>query len=66
VTFIDFSVQALKDMDVQTLRKVLGNANLPSWINFPGNQALSLQNGILHPTETVYAFDQRPYPLVSL
>ena len=32
-----FSVQALKDMDVQTLRQVLGNANLPSWINFPGN-----------------------------
>ena len=29
-------VQALKDMDTETLRKILGDVNLPSWINFPG------------------------------
>lgn len=29
-------LQALKDMDTDTLRKLLGDVNLPSWINFPG------------------------------
>ena len=29
-------MQALKDMDTETLRKILGDVNLPSWINFPG------------------------------
>lgn len=32
-------MQAIKDMDVQTLRKIMGNSNLPSWINFPGEDA---------------------------
>lgn len=30
-------LQAFKDMDVHQLREVLGSANLPSWINFPGD-----------------------------
>lgn len=29
-------LQALRDMDTDMLRKLLGNVNLPSWINFPG------------------------------
>ena len=29
-------LQALRDMDTEMLRKLLGNVNLPSWINFPG------------------------------
>jgi hypothetical protein len=29
--------QALKDMDTETLRRLLGNVNLPSWVNFPGD-----------------------------
>ena len=33
--------QALKDMDTETLRKILGDVNLPSWINFPGMIVLS-------------------------
>ena len=29
-------MQALKDMDTETLKKILGDVNLPSWVNFPG------------------------------
>ena len=54
--------QALRDLDTDSLRKLLGNVNLPSWINFPGGQHLFcaltlLQNwpkkllaGVLHLT----------------
>jgi len=28
-------------MDTETLRKILGDVNLPSWINFPGEQTPS-------------------------
>ena len=31
-------IQALRDLDTDSLRKLLGNVNLPSWINFPGEQ----------------------------
>ena len=42
------TAQALKDMDVHTLRQVLGNANLPSWINFPGEPAILTADSILY------------------
>ncbi|BDA48413.1 Synaptotagmin-2 [Coccomyxa sp. Obi] len=38
------AIQALKDMDVHTLRQVLGNANLPSWINFPDFERVNWVN----------------------
>ena len=31
-------LQALKDMDTDTLRRLLGDVNLPSWVNFPGER----------------------------
>ena len=33
---MNVAVQALQDMDTDTLRRLLGNVNLPSWVNFPG------------------------------
>ena len=34
--------QALKDMDTDTLRRILGDVNLPSWVNFPGEHVQNL------------------------
>jgi len=34
-------------MDTETLRKILGDVNLPSWINFPGEQTPSFSSS--HP-----------------
>lgn len=29
-------LQTLKDMDDATIKRMLGESNLPSWVNFPG------------------------------
>ncbi|KAK9917790.1 hypothetical protein WJX75_008296 [Coccomyxa subellipsoidea] len=58
------AIQALKDMDVQTLRKVLGNANLPSWINFPDFERVNWVNMVfsqLWPNLSAY-FTKQAHP----
>ena len=41
-------MQALQDMDTDTLRRLLGNVNLPSWVNFPGMPALLDMHKLMH------------------
>lgn len=42
-----FAVRALKDMDSQTLKKVLGQVNLPSWVNFPDFERVGWLNSVM-------------------
>ncbi|CAK0785413.1 hypothetical protein CVIRNUC_008622 [Coccomyxa viridis] len=42
------AIQALKDMDTETLRKILGDVNLPSWINFPDFERVNWANLVLN------------------
>ncbi|EIE27751.1 hypothetical protein COCSUDRAFT_45975 [Coccomyxa subellipsoidea C-169] len=58
------AIQALKDMDVHTLRHVLGNANLPSWINFPDFERVNWVNMVfsqLWPNLSAY-FTKQAHP----
>ena len=45
-------MQALKDMDTETLKKVLGDVNLPSWVNFPGEPIQGDSAACAHVTDT--------------
>lgn len=40
-------MQALKDMDKDTLKEVLGDVNLPSWITFPDFERVGWVNEVL-------------------
>lgn len=42
-----FAVRALKDMDSKTLKKVLGQVNLPSWVNFPDFERVGWLNSVM-------------------
>lgn len=42
-----FAVRALKDMDSSTLKKVLGQVNLPSWVNFPDFERVGWLNSVM-------------------
>lgn len=42
-----FAVEALKDMDKDTLKEVLGDVNLPSWITFPDFERVGWVNEVL-------------------
>ncbi|CAL5224210.1 g6855 [Coccomyxa viridis] len=55
------TIQALKDMDTDTLRKVLGDVNLPSWVNFPDFERVNWANlviGQMWPSLSAYLQSQ--------